>query len=84
MNIKCKSKKLMINYDNTVWPCCWVCTNRRGEYLKNLPKDWNSLDHYSLKEILNHEAFTTHYNDAHWQNENLVDEECKKECDQDV
>jgi hypothetical protein len=73
----------MINYDNTVWPCCWVCTNRRGKYLENLPKDWNSLDHHTLDEILNHEAFKTHYNDAHWNDPEKVDIECKNECDQD-
>ena len=73
----------MINYDNTVWPCCWVCTNRRGKYLENLSKDWNSLDHHTLDEILNHEAFKTHYNDAHWNDPEKVDIECKNECDQD-
>lgn len=73
----------MINFDNKIWPCCWVCTNQRGKYLESLPKNWNSLSHHSLDEILNHEAFTKHYNVEHWNDESKVDIECKSECDQD-
>jgi len=83
MTIKCKSNKIMINYDNKVWPCCWVCTNQRGKYLENLPKDWNSLDHHTLDKILSHEAFTKHYNTEHWNDPTKVDIECKLECDHD-
>lgn len=80
MKIKCKSKGLIVNYDNTVWPCCWICTNKRGNYLASLPKNWNSLDHHSLQDILSHEAFTKHYNIEHWQDKDKVDIECKEEC----
>lgn len=83
MKIKCKSNKLLIDVDNTVWPCCWVCTNKRGKYLKSLDKNWNSLNHHTMEEILQHEAFTIHYNDTHWQDELNVDEECKTECNSD-
>lgn len=84
MLIKCKTKKIVINYDQTVWPCCWVCTNKHeSSYLKSLPKDWNNLKYHSLEDILKHEAFTTHFNTAHWQDNKLVDEICETECNHD-
>ena len=83
MKIQCKSKGIILNYDNTVWPCCWVCTNAKTEsrYLKSLPKDWNSLGKHKLEKILSHEAFTKHFNDHGWNDEEKVDEICKEQCD---
>ena len=82
MPINCKAKKLLVNWDNTLWPCCWVCTQKdMSSYLKELPKDWNNLNKHSVNDILKHEAFKKHFNDEHWNNENKVDVICKTECD---
>jgi len=84
MKIVCKTQKIIVNYDQTVWPCCWVCTNKHeSSYVKSLPNNWNSLKHHTLDEILKHEAFKTHFNIDHWQDEDKVDEICKTECDHD-
>jgi len=81
MKIKCRSRGLLVNFDNTLWPCCWTCTQKPAStYLKNLPKDWNSLDKHTAEEILKHEAFTKHFNDEHWNDLGKADEICRMEC----
>jgi len=54
-----------------------------SSYIKNLPKDWNSLEHHTVDEILSHDAYTKHFNDEHWNDNDKVDEICKMECDHD-
>ena len=84
MNIRCKAKGLLLNHDNKVWPCCYVCTNfQDSRYLKKLDKDWNSLNKHTLKEILSTDAYRFHFNDADWNDENLVDQICKDYCNID-
>jgi hypothetical protein len=82
MAIKCKTQSLVIEYDKKLWPCCYVAnTHYDSEYLKNLPNDWNDLSVHSVKEILNHHAFTKHFNTEDWQSDRC-DVICNKECSQ--
>lgn len=80
MSIKCKTLSLVIEYDKKVWPCCYVaCNAKQSSYLKKLPANWNDLSHHTLKQILNHKAYTHHFNDTDW-NSNECDTICKKFC----
>ena len=51
--------------------------------LKKLDKDWNSLNKHTLKEIVSTDAYRFHFNDADWNDENLVDQICKDYCNID-
>lgn len=91
MKIKCYSEAILVDYDGTVWPCCHVLARQkvkksngtRSKYIDSLPKDWNNLKKHKLKDILKHEAYTKHFNEAHWNDENKADPICKKICDKE-
>ena len=85
MSIKCQSKGIIVDYNNKVYPCCYVLTREmfpeeKSKYLSKLDKDWNNLDKHSLEEILKHTAFTEHFNEKHWNDKNNCDEICKLIC----
>lgn len=78
--IKCKSKGLIIDEKGYVYPCCFVNTNKDSSpYINSLEKNWNSLHHYSLENILSHEAFRDHFNTKGWCS-GKPDFICKKCC----
>ena len=65
MEAECKSGSgewLYINHDHRVWPCCywasadyvqWHTQRHQLDHLqRQLPADWNSLDHHSLTDII--------------------------------
>jgi len=82
--IKCKTKNVIIDTDNRLWPCCWVLTKSDlSFYLADVEKRepfWNSLSHHTINEILNHEVYTDHFNTKHWEDEDACDPICKIEC----
>jgi|TARA_B110000503_G_C7081959_1_gene385564 hypothetical protein len=87
MKINCRAENLIICKDNRLWPCCWTATARfeKSTYLDGLEKinpNWNSLTTNSIDDILNHHAFTDHFNDTHFVDNNLVDEVCVKNCNE--
>ena len=75
MNIKCQildEGEIQVDENLRAWPCCYYDTaNAEGQgktgddYIDSLPKDWNSLNTYTLEEILKHKAITEHFNDKH-------------------
>ena len=68
---KQERKALFIDFEALVWPCCWVgapayCTNpenpqkKQFDKLKNkYEKNFNSLRHHTLSEILSHQWFSS-------------------------
>ena len=94
MKIHCQihdGGEIQVDENLRAWPCCYYDTaNTEGKgktgdtYVDSLPKDWNSLNTYTLEEILKHKAFTTHFNDRHWNNSKcspLCKEYCSEESD---
>ena len=64
------TKGMYVEYDGTVWMCCWTGDMHRT-LNKNVTKEWkhieskfgkhfNSLNHYSFDDILNHEFFVSY------------------------
>jgi len=47
--------------------------------LNKIDPDWNNLEKHDIEVIFKHNAFTTHFNDEHWNNDKC-DTICKKEC----
>ena len=81
MPINCKAKKLLVNWDNTLWPCCWVCTQKdMSSYLKNLPKDWNNLNIHSVEDILNTNYYKQVLQDSWDPQHNLHISRCIRTC----
>ncbi len=87
--IKCKSRGIIIDCNNKVYPCCFILTSERdteypakekSEYISNLEENWNSLNKYPLATILKHKAFTEHFNEKHWNDKNKCDIQCYIEC----
>lgn len=79
--IRCKSEGLLINHDSTVWPCCWILTNKHlSTALKNAPDGWNNLLQHDLETILKHNLFRKHFNNKHWNDDTKCDEICKRMC----
>ncbi len=93
MNIKCQildEGEIQVDENLRAWPCCYYDTaNAEGQgktgddYIDSLPKDWNSLNTYTLEEILKHKAFTEHFNDKHW-NSNKCSPLCKENCSEEA
>lgn len=78
--IVCKTNQLIIDIDGRLWPCCFIAVgHRRSQYIKKQGKDWNDTNKHSVKEILEHEAFTKHFNDKGW-NSDDPDKVCVCEC----
>ena len=56
--------EIFIASDQTMWPCCFLWDsafkNKEGivDKLNQFDPDWNSLKHYSVKEIQKHEWFS--------------------------
>jgi len=78
--VNCLFKKddmLFINWNAQVWPCCFISNHLLGGYLKQKQlfketyflygKNFNSLKHYTLTEILNTEWFKNKFV-ASWDN----------------
>ena len=77
---ECKTWSLLkIDENLRLWPCSFVC-NYTDDFLDALDENWNSLQNKSLNEILNHDAFTKHFNYEHWNDETKCSWICKKEC----
>lgn len=68
-----------------VWPCCYYAarvgqTGKTGdEYIDNLPDDWNSLNHHPLFKILQHDAFSKHWQPVNWDSDSCP-KMCKENC----
>jgi len=81
--IFCKTRTVQVDFNNRLWPCCWVLQQwEDSEYLTQLNKidpDWNNLEKHDIEIVFKHDAFTTHFNDEHWNNDKC-DTICKKEC----
>tara|TARA_B100000029_G_scaffold240359_1_gene237527 strand:- start:3015 stop:3299 length:285 start_codon:yes stop_codon:yes gene_type:complete len=85
MSINCKSKGIIVDYNNKVYPCCYVLTREmfpeeKSKYLSKLDNDWNDLSKYTLEKILSNKAFTEHFNEKHWNDKNNCDEICTSQC----
>ena len=85
MSINCKSKGIIINNNNKVYPCCYVLTSEmfpdeKSKYLSKLDDDWNDLSKHTLEKILSNKAFTEHFNTKHWNDKNNCDEICTSRC----
>lgn len=81
--IQCKYreniKALFIDFEALVWPCCWVGASsyrvnskdpqkrQFDDLTKRYKKNFNSLRHYSLSEILSHQWFKSHLTQS-WKN----------------
>ena len=93
MKIHCQiheDGEIQVDENLRAWPCCYFDTaNTEGKgktgdkYVDSLPADWNSLNTHTLDEILKHEAFTTHFNDEHWNDSKKCSPVCKKFCTQE-
>lgn len=69
LNISChtqKTKTIHVNWDGTVWPCCWYGAVPYHEYppyraafklVTPQEQNWNNLNYYTLDEILNHNFY---------------------------
>ena len=80
MAIKCKTQALQIDFDKKLWPCCFVAMDHKNsKYLNDLPDDWNDLTLHNIKEILNHPAYTKHFNTEDWESDRC-DIICKTDC----
>ena len=78
--LKCEELGLLkIDENLRVWPCAFV-SNYTDEFLDVLDENWNSLQNKSLNEVLNHDAFTKHFNYEHWNDETKCSLICKREC----
>ena len=64
------TKGMYVEYDGTVWMCCWTGDMHRT-LNKNITKEWkhielkfgkyfNNLNYYSFDDILNHEFFVSY------------------------
>jgi len=91
MNIRCQvleqtgADELEVDENFRLWPCCYVNstfskTGKADNFVQEFPEDWNSLEHYSWKEILEHPIFTVHFNEEHWDNPEQCSPICKREC----
>ena len=82
--VDCSVDGPLIGTDGKVWPCCFVHTNHHNsdEIMKYNKEDpnWNNLYHYPLSKILNHEAFTQHFNIPHFSDIDNLDYVCRNEC----
>jgi MoaA/NifB/PqqE/SkfB family radical SAM enzyme len=67
-SISCKyvhEGEIFISSDQRVWPCCFLWDsyfkNKESivDKLESFGSNWNSLKHFSLKEILDHEWYQT-------------------------
>ena len=93
MKIHCQiheGGEIQVDEKLKAWPCCYYdSANNEGhgktgdEYIDSLPEDWNSLNTNTLEEILKHEAFTTHFNDEHWNDSKKCSPLCKKFCSEE-
>ena len=94
MSPECKTRNLVkIDENLRLWPCPFVSNSYnktesggkavRDEFLNVLDKDWNSLQNKSFDEVFNHDAFTTHFNYEHWDDETKCSWICKRNCDKD-
>jgi len=93
MKIHCQiheDGEIQVDEELRAWPCCYYDTaNTEGhgktgdKYIDSLPADWNSLNTHTLDEILKHEAFTTHFNDKHWNDSKKCSPVCKQFCTQE-
>ena len=83
MQAECRSRGdwLYINHDHRVWPCCywanaeytqWERSKKHLQHLQRLAEPtWNSLDHHSLKDIINHPIMRSI--DRLWQGKSIHD-----------
>lgn len=91
-------KALYIDFMARVWPCCWLGAPLYSNYpenpqkkqldfiIKRYKKNFNSLRHHSLSEILSHEWFESKLSES-WKNkttdENFKLVTCAKTCGMD-
>ncbi len=99
-SIECRSltrKNLYLDAHGKVWPCCWVGglpyrpENHLRQWmhkklLSRYSDDFNSLESYSLSEILDHEWMKTSLPES-WKNKNSTEKNpliatCAKTCGQ--
>ena len=90
MKIQCQvldqlgADELEVDENFRLWPCCYVnSTNAKGRidnFVNGFPDDWNSLDHHSWEEILEHPAYAVHFNEEHWNNPEQCSPICQREC----
>ena len=79
-HVVCKSTNPIIDINGRLWPCCFMAVgHRNSQYINQQGKGWNDTNKHSVKEILDHEAFTEHFNDKGWSSD-TPDEMCVREC----
>jgi len=86
MNIQCQvlgqtgADELEVDENFKLWPCCYINSGEGDDFVQKFPEDWNSLEHHSYKEILEHPIFALHFNEEHWNNPEQCSPICKREC----
>ena len=77
-------KEVEISSDLKAYPCCTVHAFHfldntfYDEYLDSLPKNWNSLKHHSLDDIL--KTYRDYIRPEKWQNVDTSPQCCKRQC----
>lgn len=71
-----------------LWPCCYYAANfgKHGVtgdvYIDSLDPTWNSLKHHKMTDILNHPAFTEHWQPDNWASD--CPTVCMENCRSDI
>ena len=77
-------KEIEISRDLHVYPCCtlhafhFLDGTFYDEYLDGLPKNWNSLKHHTMEEII--KTFREYITPEKWQKLESTPQCCKKLC----
>ena len=77
-------KETEISVDMKVYPCCvlhyfhFMDKTFYDEYLDNLPENWNSLEHNSMKNIL--EIYRNYITPEKWESEKTCPPCCLNSC----